>query len=192
MTVRLHTRNVTGVFRQATASEREEGKAWYETARAFALTLDPSDPGRAAAIIAALSPRLEWGRNMRAAEDVYAGRAPKVLGLNADKANRILAGEDPGSVLKGPKVTAFWYAITDPSDRRAIVIDRHAFDVAAGKSLTDPVRTVLLSRVGVYDKACETYVRAARIVSRELGEVWTPPEVQAAAWVTWRRLKRGV
>lgn len=186
----FRARNITATYRQATESERVEGRAWYATARAVAESLDPSDPERAAAVLAVLSPRLHWDRNVEAAVDVYAGRKPRVLGANAEKARRILSGEPADNVVSGPKVRAFWHAITNPSDPRAIVIDRHALDVAAGEVLDDERRGKALGKVGAYDNVCKLYVAAARILSKEFGTELTPVEVQATTWVTWRRMKK--
>jgi hypothetical protein len=84
-------------------------------------------------------------------------------------------------------VRAFYFTITDPTDPRAVVIDRHAYDVAAGQALTDAARGLALGRKGAYDAVCILYRRAAAILSRETGEHWTPAEVQAVTWTYWRR-----
>lgn len=188
--IELKAKHITATYRAATDAERVEGKSWYGTAREVAVTLDPADPVRAAAVLAVLSPRLHWDRNVTAAVDAYAGRVPKVLGVNARKAKAILEGADADDVVSGPKVRAFWHAIVNPSDPRAIVIDRHAFDVAAGTVLDDEQRGKLLGRKGAYDDVCKLYVTAARILTREYGEL-SPVEVQATTWVAWRRMKKG-
>lgn len=190
MTIELKAKHITATYRAALDSERVEGRSWYATARAVAESLDPTDPERAAAIIAVLSPRLNWDKNVEAAVEVYAGNHPKVLGANAAKAARLMAGENPDDVVSGPKVRAFWHAIVNPSDPRAIVIDRHAFDVAANTVLDDEQRGKVLGRKGAYDDVCKLYVTAARILSRELGHEISPVEVQATTWVAWRRMKK--
>ncbi|MCX2949922.1 hypothetical protein [Lentzea sp. NEAU-D7] len=185
--VKVSVRNITRIYRAATTDDRVEGRGWYATAREIAESLDPEDPARAAAVIAVLSPQLSWRRNVIEAQNAYAGRPIKTLGLNAEKARRILAGENPEDVVSGPKVRAFWRTIADPSDPRAVVIDRHAIDIAAGRVLGDKVRGVLLSRAGAYDEVCDVYRRAARILSREFGTDLSPAAVQATTWVHWRR-----
>jgi len=190
MTIELKARNITATYRAALDSERVEGRSWYATARKVAESLDPENPARAAAVIAVLSPRLNWDKNVEAAVDVYHGVHPKVLGANAAKAKRIMFGENPDDVVSGPKVRAFWHAIVNPDDPRAIVIDRHAFDVAAGTVLDDEQRGKVLGRKGAYDDVCKLYVRAARILSRELGHEISAVEVQATTWVAWRRMKK--
>lgn len=190
MTIQLKAKNITATYRAALDSERVEGKSWYATAREVARTLDPANPSKAAAVIAVLSPRLSWERNVQAAADVYQGRSPRVMGANAEKASRIMAGENPDDVVSGPKVRAFWHAIVNPEDSRAIVIDRHAFDVAAGEVLDDEQRGRVLGRKGAYDDVCRLYVRATHILSREYGSL-SAVEVQATTWVAWRRMKKG-
>jgi hypothetical protein len=129
---------------------------------------------------------LSWSRNVVEAENAYAGRPIRVLGRNADKARRLVAGADPEDVVSGPKVRAFWRTIVDPTDPRAVVVDRHAIDVAAGRVLTDELRGAYLGRKGAYDTVCDMYRRAARILSAEYGTALSPAEVQATTWVVWR------
>lgn len=181
------TRNVTSAYRAASADDRVEGRGWYATARAVAESLDPSDPARAAAVLAVLSPRLSWRKNVEAAQDAYAGRPLRVLGRNAEKARLILAGADPEDVVSGPKTRAFWRTIADPTDPRAVVVDRHAVDVAVGRVLGDAARGALLGKAGGYDAVADAYRRAARILSREYATVLSPAEVQATVWLYWRR-----
>jgi hypothetical protein len=211
------TRNITATFRAATDGDRAVGYGWYARARDLAEKL-ATDWGtgvggtredavrKAAGVIAALSPRLAWRKNVEYAELAYmtygqilngtlgamfgeacfAGSIP-TLNANARKAYRILNGEDPEDVLGGPKVRAFYFTIVNPQDPRAVVVDRHAIDITFGQVLNDQARGLALGRKGAYDKVSELYRRAARIISAELGEVWTPAQVQATTWTYWRR-----
>lgn len=181
------TRNITKIFRATTTDDRIAGLSWYATAREVAATLDPSDPARAAAVLAVLSPRTSWPQNVRLAQDAYAGRRVGALGANVRKAARILGGEDAADVVTGDKVRAFWLTIVDPSDPRAVVVDRHAFDVACDQVTDDATRGRYLGKVGKYAELADLYRRAARIISRETGQTWTPAAVQATTWVYWRR-----
>jgi hypothetical protein len=186
--VKISVRNITRVFREATTDDRVAGRSWYATARDLAQTLDPEDPRRAAAVIAVISPMLSWPRNVKAAQDIYAGRETRgVLHKNVDKAKRILAGQDPEDVVTGSKVRTFWRTIANPTDPRAVVVDRHAIDVAAGRILGDDTRGRYLGRRGGYDTVSDAYRRAARIITRETGQQWTPADVQATTWIVWRR-----
>ena len=181
------TRNITRVFRAATPADRAAGQIWYASAHQVAVALDPADPVRAAAVIAVLSPMLSWPRNVVEAGNLYTGRPVRTLGSNAHKARRILAGADPEHVVSGPKVRAFWKTIADPAEPSAVVIDRHAIDIAAGQVLGDRIRGSHLRRTGAYDEVADKYRRAARRLSGELGVRITPAEVQATTWIYWRR-----
>lgn len=183
-------RNIVATYDAATPAERAEGRSWYSTARDVAVSLDPKDPVRAAAVLAVLSPRLNWTKNVELAGDAYAGHPLKCLKANADKAERILNGAEPDDVVSGPKVRAFWHAIVDPTDARAIVIDRHAIDVAFGEVMDDERRGKILGRKGAYDDVAQRYVYAAELLSEVYGTM-TPVEVQATTWVAWRRMKKG-
>jgi hypothetical protein len=160
-----------------------EGADWYDRAHEIARELDPEDPDRAAAVIAVLSPLERWERNVELAREAYAlGRLERgTLKKSIDKANRILAGEDPADVVSGPKVTRFYRTISDPQrGKDDVVIDRHAFDVAVGRKTDDATRSKILSRKGEYDRFVRAYARAAKILGAR------PGVVQAVTWTVWR------
>lgn len=159
--------------------------AWYDTAHAAAARLDPARPRRAAGVIAALSPRTAWPRNLRLAEQAYAdGRASGTMRSCMTAADRILAGDDPLEVLRGPKVRAFFTLIDNPDDPQTVCVDRHAIDVAVGLRLDDRLRSAWypLTRRGLYALFTDRYQRAAR------RERVRPAQVQAVTWLYWRQL----
>ena len=173
---------IIDTFYSATEEDRAAGMAWYRIAHLEACKLGTATRG--AGTIAALSPQCSWTRNLEMARDVYAGRTPRyTTGRNAAKAMRCDAGEHWSTVLGGPKTRAFAEVIEDPTSASAVVIDRHAFDVALGRVTDDATRTRYLSRAGVY----ETFAQAYRDAAAELGV--TPSEVQAVTWVAWRHSK---
>lgn len=193
------TPNVLRIFRAATPDEIAEGREWYARARTLAVELDPDDIERAAAVIAVLSPRQAWSRNVElsrlaydlarksaewthtSARDEIVGNLP-TLGRQREQVARLLVDrEEPDDVVRGPKVRAFWRTIADPTDPRAVVVDRHAVDVACGEVLDDARRGKILGRRGGYDLVSRCYSRAAREVGM------TPAEVQAITWHVWRR-----
>lgn len=222
------TRNITRIFRLASEDDRAAGHGWYLRARVLAVRLAqenshlPANPitfegqqirkaeiHRAAGVIAALSPRLAWRKNVEYAElahslnaqmrsdgewakdltgefrrNYFVGCIP-TLNANAAKAYRILNGELPEDVLGGDKVRAFYFTIVNPSDPRSVVVDRHAVDIAFGEVLTDDTRPIM--KGAAYAYVADLYQKAARIISRELDEHWTPAQVQAATWTYWRR-----
>lgn len=178
-----HASKILATFRRATDDQLAAGVAWYADAHSVALALDPQDVHRAAGVLAALSPRMPWDRNVLLAARTYAdGQASGTLGGNCRKAERILNGERWQDVLGGDKVRAFAATIADPTDPDAVVIDRHAFDVAVGRVTDDATRSVL-SRKGVYERFAAEYRKVARTVGL------SPAQVQAVCWVVWREEK---
>jgi hypothetical protein len=179
-TLKPSTTRILKVYRQATDDQIGRGMSWYADAHSFARALDPTDPARAAGVIAALSPLTPWDRNMVLASRAYAdGFASGTMGNSLRAADRILAGERPLDVLKGSKVRAFYKTIVDPTGTDAVAIDRHAFDIAVGR-ITDNDTRSALSRKGVYASFERAYVRAAAILGV------APSQVQAVTWVVHR------
>lgn len=116
-----------------------DGVAWYQAAHsdilaACGLPELPMGPRPLSmAIAAVLSPRLPWRLNVRDAGLVWrhgAAAYPKMaaLGSSRRKAIQLVLGADPGAVLSGPKVKAFYRALC--GDRDAVVIDAHMFRLA--------------------------------------------------------------
>lgn len=178
--MRPTTPNVLAVFDAATPQQWQEGMTWYSTAHALAVELDPAEPRRAAAVIAVLSPMKEWAQNADLARRAYAngGLDGGTLGAHVAKVNRLLRDrEDPDTVVSGEKVTAFFEGIASNGKSATAVIDRHAFDAAVGKRLTDDTRKI---NRAAYAAAARAYARAAaaRGVSVQ--------QMQAVVWVTWR------
>lgn len=172
--------NVLAVWKSATAAQVESGMAWYSDAHDFARRIAAGDVSRGAGVVAALSPQKEWGLNMRLAARAFAdGRATGNTGNACDKANAILAGAEPLSVMgKGLKTRNFYANILNPQDAQAVTIDRHAYDVALGE------RAVGNKRLGLtptrYDAFAAAYIGAADV----LGVL--PHQVQAVTWEAWR------
>jgi hypothetical protein len=221
VTARPTTPNILRAFGSATLDEIHAGRQWYKEARGLAVELvelygtrfiDPDDTTeraveRAVAVIAVLSPRLSWSKNVELARWIYGevslaltnppapvwsrsvlDRFPG-LKANGKKALSILLGIAPEDVVSGPKVTAFFHAIANPNDPRGIVIDRHAFDVAVGRVMDDRTRGIVLGRKGAYAQFVRAYERAAEQLQEEFPGI-TPAEVQAITWVAWRRTKK--
>jgi hypothetical protein len=197
MTVNLprpSVRNVTRVYRNATPEQIAKGVEWYARARRIAVELDPTNVPRAAAVLALTSPLTPWGRNVFLAREAYRMHAagedvatllPTLKG-NARKVARVLNGEAPADVVSGLKVTAFWLTIADPTNPHAVVVDRHAYDIAVGKVTNDEVRGKGIGTTRRYEELAACYARAAVILSRESGQTILPSQVQAVTWVAWR------
>jgi hypothetical protein len=170
--------NVLRVFHRSSRAQMAEGLAWYHTAHALALSLDRENPLRAAGIISAFSPQTSWEQNVILAKRFYAGET--VRHIFVGKAHRIMAGEDAVTVLNRPKTQNFALTIADPNHRTAVVIDRHAFDIAIAQ-VTDPKTRGALDRKGVYEKFANAYREAAR------AKGLSPAQMQASTWVNWRQ-----
>lgn len=99
----------------ATSAQHEAGADWYVQARLTAYRIareNGSNLREVSGVIAALSPRLHWTANVRAAERLVTGQdVPGVFMGSLVKAQRIWAGEKPLAVLSGPKVRAFYRAL---------------------------------------------------------------------------------
>jgi hypothetical protein len=113
--------NLTHCFYQATDYQKQSGLLWYERANNaaqkiadnYGLTLTQT-----AGIIAALSPRCKWERNLYDAQRLIKyGKNTSVgtTNINKFRALAILRGESPAEILRGPKVTAFWKTILNPN-----------------------------------------------------------------------------
>ena len=172
--------NILKIWNEANEGQMQDGVSWYTTVHHVAARLDPEDILRAAGVISALSPRMEWNRNMFLAERTYAeGKAYGCLTANSAKANAIYNGADVVSTLKAPKTVAFALTIANPEDDRLVVVDRHAVSVALGRESTDADMAVL-NRKGGYDWYADAYREAAAT----LGVL--PSTAQAATWTVWR------
>jgi hypothetical protein len=120
-----HMEMVVNLLDHFEASDASNGERWYRESRRYARQLAREyggGVGRAAGVIAALSPQVQWSRNKEMARDVMAtGTAVGQTGNNLTKAWRIWNGERPLKVLGGPKVRAFYRAMM--GDENAAVID---------------------------------------------------------------------
>lgn len=181
-----YVRNIFSVWATATDSQVQEGRDWYRNAHETAAMLADGDVETGAGLLAALSPQTSWWLNVELACEAFeAGTASRHTGDSCGKANRILAGVSPESVLPMQRKTGHFYrCIVNPSDPVSVCVDRHAHDVAVGVAYGDWPRG--LSAHGRYALLASCYWEAAQ----RLGEL--PSTVQAVTWVTWRDSLAGV
>ncbi|WP_199827667.1 DUF7178 family protein [Streptomyces specialis] len=176
-TRRRYVRNILDVWHSATPEQQQRGRTWYRAAHDLAAMLTGGDARTGAGVIAALSANKSWEATVELA------RAACDTGLDgghfADalaKAAAILAGADPADVLPpGRKTGQFFRCIADPDDPDAVVVDRHAHDIAVGRTYGQRDRG--LSSLRRYALLADCYREAARL----LGE--RPSTVQAVTWV---------
>jgi hypothetical protein len=176
-------RSIRRAWDAASADDLAAGLSWYATANGTARALAAGTDGRvsleqAAGVIAALSPRMQWGRNVRLAAlvvDAHGLNLPMPGGVfrrQLDTACAILDGRLDGPT--GPKVSAFYRAIL--GDHDAVVVDVWAAR-AAGLDMPDGT-TISPAQ---YRRIAAAYRSAAAAI----GTV-SPRDLQAAVWVATR------
>ena len=184
--------NITSVYRDADATQYNEGLLWYSDAQRAAYDIAEKydvPVYLAVAVIAALSPNNKWSRNVTNAETLIGAfirgdgiDAVKVSTYHAmkRKAWDILAArpdyDGAKAMLKGQKITSFFMDIMGEFN---VTIDGHARNIAYGErvGLTDD-RT----NIGVreYRALQAAYEEAARRVGL------MPYQLQAITWRVWR------
>lgn len=163
-------------FDRATVSDLENGARWYDDAGQLAAILANGEISleQAASVIAALSPRTAWSRNVAGAVALIkvgpsAARTVGCIGRNVETAR--LAKRDGFAALNGPKTSAFARNIA--GDREAVTVDVWAMRVAE-------LDEDLLTRKGAYDAVAHAY----RLAARRRGV--DPATMQATTWIVAR------
>lgn len=168
-------RRILRTFDRATSADVEAGARWYDEAGELAASLAGRhhlQVDEVAGVIAALSPRTSWSRNVAGTVALLedgddAARAMGCIGANVDRAVAVLDGVP----LNGPKTRAF--AANIAGDREAVTVDVWAMRVA-------DLDENLLSRKGAYDAVADAYRAAARRRGVD------PATMQATTWVVAR------
>lgn len=176
-TRRRYVANILATYAAASSEQRAKGASWYRTAHDMANIIGDGNVRMGAGVIAALSANKSWRLNVRLANDAAAGNIHGHTKANLAKVSAIMIdGADPEDVLPmSSKTGHFFRCIADPTDPDPVVIDRHAHDVAVGRTLGDAERG--LSSVGRYAALAHAY----RTAAARLGIL--PSELQAITWV---------
>lgn len=175
--------NILRVYAAANRDQFMRGRVWYQVAHDLAETI-AGDARTGAGVIAVLSARQKWDVNVRTATKCCAGDITGHTKANLEKVRRILDGEDPENVLPvGMKTHQFYRCILDPDDPEAVVIDRHAHDVAVGRRYSEKENRGL-SSAKRYGVLADAYREAAKVAGM------SPSALQAIVWVVWTELKR--
>ena len=161
-------------YANATLEHLAYGRAWYPAARRLCRDIS-RESGRTvrtvAGCLAALSPRAHWKANVAwCRASCVSGVATGGLGASVRATARILGGERPLSVLRGPKVRAFYRACS--GDDGATVVDVWM------------ARAVGVSPEGLTAKRYERIARVIRAAAF-IADV-SPTELQATVWVVVR------
>lgn len=190
------TRRIVRLYREASDESLRYGVSWYWQAHGAAGILSRRfgvSREVATGVLAALSPSCHWSRNKSLAwEMLSTGNCGHMYGDAIRKARRIIDGEDPLDVLGGDKVRSFYRNILDPWGSDDVTVDRHAFDIAAGRVTDDLARKALETggRKGNRDGQAGNYVRVADCYRRAADILGVSPHmVQAVTWCEWRDRK---
>lgn len=188
--------NILSIYQLATAAERVEGTNWYSTANQIAISLADRyeiSEFQAIGVIAALSPRNKWSRNVADSEnlitvyiaDPESAAAVKVCTFGANKAkaikilglSRAATLEDVLAILRGAKLREFALCIAGFND---VCIDGHAYCIWNGG------RTGLAEVPAIGVKLRRQIKADYQAAAADLG--LTPSTLQAVTWCAWRRI----
>jgi len=195
---RSRAKVITAVYDLATVTDKNQGLNWYARALDFADNLGEVydiNYTTIVGVIAALSPRNRWERNMQDAETmvkVYAngGTYDDLMNLKVCtfktgkcKAAEILTGKVTNrqellDILKGPKLQEFFNCILGDVDD--VCIDGHAYSIWVGDRIT--LADVPSIGKKLRDKIKSDYQKAAKEIGIK------PHELQAITWVCWKRI----
>ena len=188
-------KHIQAVLDLASVADTVTGRDWYLTARNAAIELSDRygiDVTTACGVIAALSPRNKWTRNLIDAENlinVYVTSGSEAcdtvkvctFGKNKEKALRILACiptlDVVESILSGPKLKEFFRCIIGQDD---VCIDGHAYSIWFGDRIT-------LANVPSIGVKLRRQIKAD-YMAVAANNAMPPYELQAITWVTHRRL----
>lgn len=182
ITQQTMTRRILRTFDRATSSDLEAGARWYDEAGQLAADLAgfsvPFDmevtTAQVAVIIAHLSPRTSWSRNVAGATGLLrTGEAPACIGDNVERATASLEFADPFTSFGRKALKTRNFAANILGDREAVTVDVWAARVAG-------VTEAELKLVGVYDTVAHAYRLAARARGVD------PATMQAVTWVVAR------
>lgn len=174
VTLETVTRRILATFDRATPADIERGARWYDVAGQLAAELAGPDLTleQSASVIAALSPRTPWARNVAGAVSlIRTGDAPGCLRRNVDTARRAMTAGFDTFGARAPKTAAFARNIT--GDRESVTVDVWACRAA---SLDDE----LITRAGAYVAVAHAY----RLAARRRGV--DPATMQATTWIVAR------
>lgn len=188
-------RNILKVYQKANAEQIRAGLSWYSDAHKEAGRLSEIPQAMAfnnslvsaAGIISAVSPGLQWEKNIEAAERIIRGESLDGIGqrykAHRDKAERIRDGSNPEKEFAGrdrPKTRAFWKLLCNPADPFMVCVDGHGYAIWSG------VRVTLDKTPHVRDRLYQHIAGDYIVVAKMIGIL--PCQLQAITWVTWRHI----
>lgn len=192
----MSSKHILAAYNLASQAEVHAGMVWYSDAKLVATALARQygvTVRTAVGVIAALSPRNKWSRNLLDAEallkvaqvDLKAAAEVKVctFGANRAKALAIIEADCESdealfSILKGAKLVEFAKCILGYSDE--VCIDGHAYSVWLGDRVA--LKNVPKITKKMREQIKKDYRHAAQLLNL------SAYEVQAITWCVWRRL----
>ena len=194
----MTVQSITAVFNLASQADKNQGLNWYARALTFAVQLSDIydiETATIVGVIAALSPRNRWERNMQDAESmvkVYAAGGDysdlvklKVCTFSTGKQKAATILTDKVSdrdallaILKGPKLCEFFNCILGDVDD--VCIDGHAYSIWVGDRIT------LANVPSIGKKLRQTIKSDYQQAAKDLGI--KSHELQAITWVCWKRI----
>lgn len=178
VTLETTVRRILKRFDSADVSTLEAGARWYDEAGQLAasLTRHGGTLAQTSSVIAALSPRTSWARNVAGAVALYESgpdAALAIVHLSRNVETAVAAMTDGFGVFgpKSPKTANFARNIA--GDREAVTVDVWAMRVV-------DLDENLLGRKGAYDAVAHAY----RLAARRRGVA--PATMQATTWIVAR------
>jgi hypothetical protein len=176
MNTRAVANRYSHILRTASPETIAAGRAWYPNARHTVATLamvHNVTPQQSALVVASLSPRVHWSRNVRMADSFLRNGTANGLGTSAIRASKALEGGlDTINPASAPKVYAF--ALNLLGDDQAVTVDMW---MLAAAGLPGNLKLTSANR---YNTLADIITRLAR--RNDL----TPAETQAIIWVAQR------
>jgi hypothetical protein len=191
-------RNIERYWNRASAADIESGAMWYgdagmhvdSIARIAGISRES-----AAVVIAHLSPRTTWARNLAGAyamahahaagtDVISAARAVGCIRANVERAARAFSDEDPFATFGPSAHKTRSFAANILGDRDAVTVDVWAARIALTpryrRGWDGPDAETMLGRAGMYAAVAHAY----RVAARRAGV--DPTTMQATTWVVAR------
>lgn len=199
----MNAENIKDAYRKTTPAERYQGRRWYPDMARLAWALGGGDAEHGARVLSAYSPQAGWPLNMFNAARALEKGAPldksdggMFLPVHTGMAAKAFERKSTDEVFKGPKTNAFAYlgatGVDHPDDPLgAVVVDRHALNVAAGGNRSDEELKPASNAIGAdpfYSYVADMFREAAADLSKETGEEISPSELQAITWLRQQRI----
>lgn len=190
----LYVANIKACYYQALQYPTivEAGIDWYADKKAHASKIARrycTDISLVLGVIAALSPRNKWHRNLIDCELIFKavrdGKKPDSIKCctfdhNKEKAFLIARGFEPLEILKGNKVRDFYQCLLIPDDLITVCVDGHAANIAVASqasSLSDKN----------YKLLADAYRTATEQINKEsLEDLILPLQCQSLTWAYYR------